>query len=424
MLNYLKKLVPYLGQEKPETANAVVGGGNFSSFLINPARPFFSRMMVKAMLDDPHIKFGLYNIRGPVLSGSRFLIQADNPEVKQFLISQITRFWRDSARYALRSLDFGWHGSEVMYRHMNGKLHFNCLKDLSPENVRPVIMDDALVGIEADIRGKDPVFLAPPKCFWTVHARQRHRWWGQSRLFGAHIPWFEFNAPEGFRDSRRLYYYKNAFDGGVIRYPQGETQLADGSRLDNSQVAQRLMDMHRNGSGLTLPNSEGMTNGWDYERPQSSDLSTTFETYGASLKNEMWEAIGVPPEIGEASGTGAYAGRQIPQEAFYALLQEIVQDIISDFDTQVLRPLVLLNFGEGIEYEIECFGLIRSLEDDRGNHKDDARQPLGVRDGGDQTEDAHLTDRDAQLNMSEVNVCPTQEEFKGMKPLWHTTIAK
>jgi len=80
----------------------------------------------------------------------------------------------------------------------------------------------------------------------------------------------------------------------------------------------------------------------------------------------MVEGMGVPIELVEPVGTGAYAGRRIPMDAFLATLHEIACWLISDFDEQVLRPLAERNFGPGLEYTIIPFGIIP-----RGNKEED-----------------------------------------------------
>ena len=67
----------------------------------------------------------------------------------------------------------------------------------------------------------------------------------------------------------------------------------------------------------------------------------------------------------KAEGTGAYAGRRIPMEAFYAMLQEILFWLITDVDQQVLRQLVAVNFGPQLEYEIVPFGLVTPSQEEQ-----------------------------------------------------------
>lgn len=402
MIQTAKSWLRYLTNSKPVTAEAPNSVFPYAPYIYNPKRPLFTRIMADAMLCDPHVKFGLYLLKGPILSGSRFLVTCEDQGVKDFVVQQLTRYWTRYAKQSLTSLHYGWHGAEVMYQIQDGMLAFRALKNLSPRITRPIVLDGALNGMEVRAP-KKPIYLPTMKCFWTVHARETNRWWGQSRLYGPHIPWYEYNANEGYRDSRSLFFYKCAFDSGVLRYPTGVTTTPTGDRIDNRDIAQQILDSYRNGSGMAIPTSASEVASWDWQRPQSQDVSASFTEYGQSLRDEIWEAMGVPPEIAKAQGTGAYAGRQIPQEAFYSLLQEMVQDLLTDFDEQILTPLCRINFGpEHAPFEIESYGLLRSLEDDRGNHKDDARQPLGVREGGDQTEDPYMSEGPPTIAMSQM----------------------
>lgn len=402
----LRSLSKALAKRVPITKHYVGFQGNVGAHLYNSKRPIFTRLMAQAMAVDPHIKFGLKLIRGPITSGARFYTQCDNQDIKEFINKQITNFWNRGLKYALRSMEHGWYGTEVMYRMEDMQLNFDRLQNIDPLSAKPITMDNQLVGIEVRLNRSGetlPTFVGAPKCFWTVHAREVNRWYGQSRLYGAHIPWYEYNAPEGFRDSRALYFHKCAFNGGVLYYPEGAYTTPEGIVVPNEQTAQRIMNNFRNGSDLVIPKTNNPEQNWEYVPPVSNDISESFLRYGGELKIEMLEALGVPSEVVLAEGTGAYAGRQIPQEAFYSLLQEIVQDIITDFDEQILSPLVAINFGEHhCPYTIECFGLLRNLEEDRGNHKEDGRQAIGAQDGsqGQQTQDPANSQKPPQTHMN------------------------
>ena len=334
----------------------------WSSYIFNPKRPYFDRFINDAMLVDPHIKYGLYLIKGPIYSRSRFIVKSDNEDLRKFIIDQLTRFWLTSANIALDCLDYGYAPSEIMYRYKDGRLHFNKLEPIPPTACRPYVDDGQLTGIgfttKRSMENMGYKWLNRPKCFWTVHNRKRNRWYGQSRLYGAHLPWYEYNAREGFRDSRQLFYYKNAFSSGTMRYPQGSTTDTNGNQIPNSDVADRLLEQKRNGSGISLPQGTTPENSWDYEPPQVSDLGAGFTEYGRDLKEEMLEGMGVAPEVARAEGTGAYAGRQVPFEAFYSMLQEIINEIITDFEEQILDFLIYSTWGgTPSDYSIEAVSI-------------------------------------------------------------------
>ena len=92
--------------------------------------PPFSLTAALEMLTDPRINLGLWLIKGPILSKTRFFVDCDNPDVKEFLKTQITRFWRMSSVKAMKAIEWGYGCSEAMYKVAGGLIHFDMLKDL------------------------------------------------------------------------------------------------------------------------------------------------------------------------------------------------------------------------------------------------------------------------------------------------------
>ena len=332
-------------------------------FWFHNHRPIFHHGWIEAMLIDPRVIFGLHLLKGPILAQSKFFISTKNMLVKQFLIDQIIRFWRNSALTALRSLDYGFLGTEVIYRSKNLQLHFDTLKFLHPSDTQVVTKEGEFVGIlvRNTRNQKDkakPQYIGLPKAFWTVHNRDWHRWYGRPRLQGAFLPWHEMWSQGGYRDQRRLWFFKNAFNSGIIKYPEGAVPDKNGTLVPNSVFARQLLDYAKTGHSFALPKGSDPSQEWDYDPPATTPVPEGLLEYGDSLRDEIFEGLGIPPEVAAAEGTGAFAGRKVPQEAFHSILQQIVQGIITDFDEQVLRNLVHMNFGADIDYEIEVFGLM------------------------------------------------------------------
>lgn len=292
-----------------------------------------------------------------------FMVQCDHPGVKKFIEDNLVRFWRTEALKALKAIEWGYSGSEVLYRVKDGYLCFDRLKDLQPEDVSPVAYKGNLVGVNVRMSGKNGTptcYLGGPKVLWHLHWRERNAWWGMSRLLGAHVPWWEKWCDGGYRDVRRLWYYKNAFNGGTIYHPPGMTKLTNGSTIANKDLAREIIEKMRAGGVLTLPNTpagDGAGKAWEYDPPTANASPEGLLEYGESLDSETLEALGIPPEVIESSGNqgfGSSTGRQVPQEAFESILQELIQNLIWDFDMQVLRYLIPINFLEGdkVDYEI------------------------------------------------------------------------
>lgn len=354
--------------EPPDTALA--------AHLFHPNRPLFTVYAIDAMLTDARVVFGLKLIRGPILSNSKFFINTRSAALKKFLIQQISRFWRNSASLALRSMDYGYLGCEVLYRSYDHQLQFDKLKFLHPHSTRVVTRKGQMVGMEvARAKNNQTLFLGRPKCFWNIHQRDQHVWYGRSILRGAFLAWNEIWCDHGYRDQRRLWFYKNAYAGPRIGYPAGSAPPEEEGQRPKPyrQIANELLDLAVTGTGIAYPFNAD----WEFEDARPISIPEGLLEYGDQLRDEIWEGMGIPPEVARAEGTGAYAGRRIPQQAFYSVLQEIVQDLITDLDEQILQPLVQMNFGFHEDYEIECFGLLRTdAEEDKEGFTNAQAEPL------------------------------------------------
>lgn len=347
----------------------------YGSYWSSLARvPLFTLARVNEMLADPRIGFGLWLIKGPILALSRFYIDCKNQEVKEFLKKTVTRFWRNCAGRALKAIEWGYSASEASYRVRDGKICFDTLKDLHPLDAKALTRDGDFIGFRLrNTKGGHSTgqkTIAHPRSFWHVHDRLHHPFYGKSRLYGAFLPWIEIFTDGGFRDTRRLFFYKYAYDGGVIYHPNGVYRSEDGNMvIPYKDLARELLEKKKTGGILTLPNviDETGKRAWEHIPPTVQPAPTSLMEYGDNLRDEEWEGMGIPPEIARAEGTGAYAGRRVPQQAFYATLQDILFWLNFDADQQIYRPLVEVNYGQ-VEYEIVPFGLLEPTpeESDQG----------------------------------------------------------
>jgi len=354
-------------------------------------QPSFHLGIVEEMMTDARVQFGLWLLKGPLLSRARFFIDCDNPEVKDFLADNITRYWRTAAIQAFQSLEWGFSCSEVLYYVREGRIHFDKLKSLQPLSCRAGAHRGALVYARIKMKSSEDnatlesIYLYKPRVLWTVHSRNYHRWYGRSRLYAAYLPWIEKWDEGGFRDSRSLFMHKYAFEGGTLYYPVGSDEIMQGTgnvatRKNYKHEAQEVLDKKRTGGTLALPNVTNPTTGnkqWEYLPPTVTPPPSHIMEHGRDLNDEILEAIGIPPEIARAEGTGAYAGRRVPEDAFYAILQEEVNWNINDANEQIFEPLVQANFGTGIQYEIVPFGLLRpGQQQAEQEQSDDQKMPV------------------------------------------------
>lgn len=337
---------------------------------VNANRPIFQRHWAPVMMRDPHVWYGMELIKGPIISKAKFTVESDTPEVQEFVQRQIDNFWNKSISKALDCLIWGYAASEVIYEFNKEQncIDFKDLRYLRPRDVKAVTKNGQFIGCEvSNIQNNTggPKYLAQKKVFWTVHDKKFHRWYGRSRLEGAFDSWWEIWQPKGYRAIRHLWFYKNAFSGGVLYYPDGTTEDPEtNEQIPNVIIAQEMMDRKETGSSIALPNKTGDNRDWEWEDAKSNAIPEGLLDYGDILRDEIWEGIGVPPEVAKTEDSGGFAGRRVPQQAFYSYLQEIANDIVNDFDEQILKyNLVPLAYGE-VSYKIVPISILQTLQEE------------------------------------------------------------
>ena len=177
--------------------------------------------------------------------------------------------------------------------------------------------------------------------------------------------------------------YRAGYKGPIVRHPPEDMQTAKSgipatqadeagkSRRSARDVARQIVEWAKAGAGFTLssaqyPPAQGGGNKWDIEFPDHvMDVRPLIEA-ARYLEDQIMLGIGVPPELVKAGGTGSgYSGRSIPREAFLDGQQHIANAMLQIFVEQVIRPLVLWNFGD-VPFEISCKSLLKTQAQDKG----------------------------------------------------------
>lgn len=400
--------------------------------LLNRNRPPFTYWTIRDMLCDPRITFGLMLLKGPLVSNPTFEVKCEDASVAEFLESNLTRFWNVAVMRVLKALEWGYSASEILYRQdpSTNLIHFDDVRDLESLDCRPVILDGSIIGFRyrknpdpwGMTASANPVtasstanpvpqdkdrnkiwdgwgYIGAPRALWHVHWRDRNPWFGLSRLFGTHVPWWEMWSEDGYRNIRRLWYTGCAFDGGIMYHPNGTVQTPSGPILARD-YARQLVNQKRTGATLTLPNqlsADGSTQAWLYQPPEGNPTPAGLLEYGEDLRAEIFESLGIPPEVIQSSGEtgfGSSSGRQVPQMAYHAILHQIASDLVKDFDRQSLRYLVACNFGS-IPYEIAAVP-IDSAEAAPTDPNNPAMEALAGEDGNEEEPGDESNDRPPQ----------------------------
>jgi len=191
-----------------------------------------------------------------------------------------------------------------------------------------------------------------------VHNREIHQWYGRSRLFGAYFPWLELWSEGGLRDIRRLFFHKYAYAGETGRHPNGG-EVIDGRTVTYRDIMREMLEKRKTGAVVVLPSTTNDTGNylWQIDPAAAPAPPEGVMEYIQDIRTELLEGMGIPPEVVSTDGVGAYSGRSIPMDAFYSILQEIINTITADLSNQILRVLVDVNFGHEIPFEVVPFGL-------------------------------------------------------------------
>lgn len=333
--------------------------------------PYFTQQTIHTMVLDPRIKYGLSLIKGPITTYTKFFnseeaespdihtaivelnyhfpyaVRAKDQETENFIIDQLNRFWEVGLSKALTAVEWGYSGSEVAYKKKkDGTICFDNLYLYPNISLQAVTKRKGIVGF---IRNRDRNTYVPiGKGFWHVHQREHNHYYGESALKGAHIPWHETWMMGGARDIRRTWFFKNAYDGGQLYYPEGSYQDENGNIISHEEHAVKMLELKRSGSGMVFPSTKGLDNKrlWEYEAPKANVTPNGMAEYIQLLRDEELEGLGIPPEVVQSAGNdgmGSATGRMVPLMAFIASLTPIGTHLIGDFCEQILTILLHLN---------------------------------------------------------------------------------
>lgn len=357
-------LNPFLGLS--QVPDYVPNDGLIFKSYLGSTMPIFTPAWIRDMLRDPRVQFGMRLIKGPIAQ-AKFTVDTDgNEQLKTFIEKNIERFWRKSVTKVLNCLAWGFSCSEVFYRRnpKDGLNHFYKTKYFHPGDAFPQTIAGRVVGVRISVQNTEYTpMLAMPRFIWCVNEEETNPILGVSRLYGSFPAFIEKWGLRGQRQQRSLWFAKYAYDGGTIRYPEGGVKEQNGQERPNKEIARELIEKKATGGSLALPApKQGAAlgeSGWSYEPPAIQPPPEGIKMYGDDLNDELLEGMGIPPEIARASGTGAYAGRAVPLEAFYNSLDEIVHYALESFDYYILSRIVRFSFGEE-QYEITPVPLIES----------------------------------------------------------------
>ena len=310
--------------------------------------------------------------------------------VAEFVLAHVERFWQRGVPMLQEGgYPYGWAAGEHMYKESGGMMVWSYLKDFHPNDAHILSAGYQPVGIRVkNIREKQPVDLwfaegcIPAKAAWYPHRPRFNQFYGRSQLVGAWRPWRRLGWRDAVEQVIDAAVYRAGYKGPIVKHPMEDMQTAldgvpatrddsrGGHRRSARDVARQIVEWAKAGAGFTLssakyPAAQGGGDKWEIEWPEHvMDVRPLIEA-ARYLEDQIMLGIGVPPELVKAGGTGSgYSGRSVPREAFLDGQQRIADAMLQIFIEQVVRPLVLWNFGD-VPFEVSCKSLLKTQAGDK-----------------------------------------------------------
>ena len=322
--------------------------------------------------------------------------------VAEFVLAHCERFWQRGVPLMQEGgYAYGWAAGEHIYKDINGMMTWSHLRDFHPNDAFILTQAYTPIGVRVkNIREKPPINLhlanghIPAKGCWYIHRPRFNRFYGRSQLVGAWRPWRRLGWRDAVEQVIDAAIYRAGYRGPVVRHPNEDMQSAqegvpntrpDGAgrvRRSARDVARQIVDWAKAGAGFTLSSAQytqaqGGGKKWDVEWPDHvMDVRPLIDA-ARYLEDQIMLGIGVPPELVKAGDTGSgYSGRSVPREAFLDGQQKVADAMLQMFVEQVLRPLVLWNFGE-VPFEVSCKSLLKSQSDEKQGSQPGGQNPAG-----------------------------------------------
>jgi hypothetical protein len=333
--------------------------------------PPFSIETADLMRFDPQIRIGL-GARNGLLMPARAMATSSDTRIASFVQATWDNVWSAAAHVLLRAKLYGFIPLEVKYRleqsgEFAGALVFDRLQDHHPRNVRILLQGDDIAGFQLNPNTKDARNVPAPLGLVCTFDSEFGNPYGSSLLERAHSPWFEKWMHGGAKKLLRLRMLKDAYIGDIFWYPpERQLLLANGDAMSWRDVAREMAEARQSGGAMTLPmmyDRDGRKL-VDYTPPQDVGAATGIFEWSRALDYEIWKALELPPEVIEAARVGSgWSGRSVPLIVALSAVQLEYAELVRCVDRDVLRPLVELNFGAGLNYELRPTPLLDSYLD-------------------------------------------------------------
>jgi hypothetical protein len=343
------------------------------------------------MRQDPDIAFGTGIVRAPIIN-LPWVFEAKDPEIKAFGEAVFRPKYRQLAKAGSLAIGFGYQVVEKVWKagplsielppsENEGKKPqvipsspetsgvkpikqgnritypmawtFEEFKGIDPRTLALMVDEkaDKWAGVKQTgyLGSSTPELVGPDRvALWSF---RKDDVWGDLRGFGlydqAYKPWYAKEAMELFANK----YYERRADPTPVARAEAAVQTASGELIDGFKLMGQILDAHKNGGRIILPNKRDEKGeysfGLDYllDDQRGDMYQSRIDALGVQILKALWIAERVGGAGGEGGiGTGE---AQVHAEVLAELLESIQNDWLDEFvNPQFVAPLIKFNFGE------------------------------------------------------------------------------
>ena len=274
--------------------------------------------------------------------------------IQMSMQTNLDEFRDEILNTALRNqLIYGWQAFERIIRWDENEERFT-VKELKPllQEFTYILTDDA--GNYAGIRnipptdGKITNIPASELILFNVDVIGQN-WYGTPLLLSAVDPYLKMLK---FIELAGMLITKSAAVSGVFHYVPGTSDLPDGNRIDNLELAHKLAQGLADNSVVILPStaqSDHLGNplpGWKFEPLDfhNSQVSATILENVKHFESLLINALGLPARVVLDGQYGSFSSNQTYRDASYDILQSRLNRFIKVINKQFIDPLLTLNY--------------------------------------------------------------------------------
>lgn len=344
--------------------------------------PPLSITTVEVMRKDSMIKLCLGILQAPIQKmelayqeGGKWKpgVLSDDAIVGEFVKRQFSRLW-DYAHHICRSQVYGWCGAEVTLtvNEESDTIEVDCVYPRHSRDVKALVQGGKLVGVRFERLNMEVgghVDIGFPRCFFLTHDPQPGVYYGTTVMEGAYSPWWDKWMRGGALDVRRLFMFKDAYGGMDMTYPVKIYDLGDGTTISSKDIARQVVEQSQAGAVTTRPYDPDEKTGknmWEMERASIPNNPQHILEYPKQLDDEIRHGMGVNDDVITADSTGSWNGKGMSFFAFMSTRDEWCRHLIRQLDEQIVRPLVEMNFGKDVFYEVSHKPFAEQMKDQLG----------------------------------------------------------